>query len=303
MTRSQHDEALDWAVRAADADFADWDDFTLWLEADPANAAAYDRAVAALADAEAAVAQVPVAAPLSAPGRSRPWRWAGGAIAAALAGAIGLNAWQDRAQPYAVATSPGEQRRVTLADGSDVLLAGGSQVTLDHVDQRRASVDRGEVLFRVRHDEARPFRVLAGDMSLTDLGTVFDVKRAGGLTRVAVAEGAVLVDPDGAALRLDPGETATSQGDRLTEGLVDVADVGAWREGRLAYDGTTLAEVAADLSRQLGHPVGVAPAIAARPFRGTLDLARLRDDPATLGALLDVRVSTGATGWTLEPRE
>ncbi|TCP31826.1 FecR domain-containing protein [Sphingomonas sp. BK235] len=312
MTASQHDDArhaaVDWAARVADPAFDDWDAFTDWLEADPAHAARYDAAVAALAAVEAEVARLPaatttVAAPLRAAPRRRAPRWLGGAVAAGLLGAIGLTAWQERARPYAVETAAGEQRRVALADGSVLLLAGGSRVALDQADQRRASVERGEVLFRVRHDPARPFRVAAGDLALTDLGTVFDVKRAGAVTRVAVAEGAVLVDPDGAALRLDPGEAVSARGDRLVRGLTAVADVGAWRDGRLAYDGAPLSEVAADLSRQLGRRVAVVPAVAARPFRGTLELARLRGDPAALGALLDVHVRAGPAGWTLEPRE
>ncbi|MEH3121587.1 MAG: FecR domain-containing protein [Sphingomonas phyllosphaerae] len=312
MTGSQHDgaveDAMDWAVRVADRDFTDWDGFTRWLEADPAHAARYDAEVAALAAVEAHVARLPpapiAAAVRPAPARSRrPLRWAGAAVAAALAGVIGLHAWQDRAQPYAVETAAGERRLVALGDGSSIVLAGGTRVTLDRADPRRAGVERGEALFRIRHDTAHPFRVMAGDLALTDLGTVFDVKRASALTRVAVAEGAVLVDPDGAALRLDPGQAVSATGDRLTRSATEVADVGAWRDGRLAYDAASLTEVAADLSRELRRPVKVVPAIAARPFRGTLALARLRDDPVTLGMLLDVRVRSDAAGWTLEPLE
>lgn len=303
-------DAVDWAVRVADPDFTDWDGFTVWLEDDPLHAARYDAAVAALADAERALRQLPAAAAaVVPPSIARPSlmrrspRWLGVAAAVAAVGAIGLVAWQERAQPYAVETAPGEQRVVALADGSTVVLSGGSRVTLDRADQRRAAVEIGEALFRIRHDPARPFRVSVGGLALADIGTVFDVKRAGSLTRVAVSEGAVLVDPDGAALRLDAGETVTAEGDRLVEGAVSVSDVGAWHEGRLAYDGVALDEVAADLSRQLGRRVRVAPAVASKQFRGTLDMASLRSDPATLGALLDVRVHADATGWTLEPRE
>ncbi|WP_430098150.1 FecR/PupR family sigma factor regulator [Novosphingobium resinovorum] len=38
------DAALGWAVRAGDPAFADWEAFTLWLEADPAHARAYQPA-------------------------------------------------------------------------------------------------------------------------------------------------------------------------------------------------------------------------------------------------------------------
>jgi transmembrane sensor len=309
MTRID-EEAVDWAVRVADRDFTDWDAFTAWLEADGANSARYDAAVVALAGAERTVAELPadaaaVAAPSRRPGSARlqSVRWLGAAAAAAVSGAIGITAWQERAQPYAVETRAGEQRVLTLADGSSILLAGGSRLMLDRANERRATLKAGEALFRVRHDAARPFRVDADGLALTDIGTVFDVKRAGALTRVAVSEGAVLVDPDGAALRLDAGETVVAHGDRLVTGRMAASDVGAWHEGRLAYDGARLDEVAADLSRQLGRRVRVSSAVATRQFRGTLDVLSLRSDPAALGALLDVRVHADASGWTLEPRE
>jgi transmembrane sensor len=304
------EQAVDWAARVADRDFTDWEGFTVWLESEPANSARYDAAVAALEEAERAIAQLPVQKLAVAPASpiaglvTRPVkRWFGAAAAVAAVCTIGFTAWQERAQPYSVQTSPGQQRIVAFGDGSSVMLAGGSRIVLDRTDQRRATLEDGEALFRIRHDAARPFRVTVGRLALTDIGTVFDVKRAGPLTRVAVSEGAVLLDPDGAALQLDAGESAVADGEHLMAGKVAVADVGAWREGRLAYDGAALGEVAADLSRQLGRRVRVAPTIMTKQFRGTLDTSTLRSDPALLGALLDVRVHADVSGWTLEPRE
>ncbi len=298
--------ALDWALRMADPANADWDAFTDWLEADPGHAERYDRAAATLLEAEEALAAQPEAAsPIviePEPVRRYPLRWIGGAMAAALIGAIGVTAWQDRAQPYAVETAAGETRRVPLSDGSSVTLAGLSRVELDRAEPRRAVLARGEALFQVRHDARHPFVVQAGRLELIDLGTVFDV-RMGGQTRVAVAEGAVMVDPEGAALRLDAGQAVAVDGDRLVRSTVQPEEVGGWREGRLAFDGAPLSLVAEDVSRFLARPVTVAPAIAMRPFRGTIDLDAVRRDPAVLGPLMDVNVRRAATGWMLEPRE
>lgn len=305
------DEAMDWAIRMTSAD-ADWDAFLAWLEADAGRSGRYDRASAALQDAERAVAALPptsshvpandhgVGPPRGRAGNVR--RWFGGAIAAALVGAIGVGAWNERPRPYDVATAPGEQRTVELGDGSSIVLAGASKVTLDHGDPRVATVGQGEMLFRVRHDADEPFAVMVGELRLVDLGTVFDVRTAAGRTRVAVAEGAVMVDPDGAALRLDPGQAVIAEGAVLRRHAVEPADVGAWREGRLAFDDVPLDEVAADLTRHLARPVRAAPAIARRTFRGTLDVGTVRDRPALLGQLLGVRVRQDPGGWTLEPQ-
>jgi len=300
-------EALDWALRMADPAHADWDAFTAWLEADPSHVERYDRMAATLLDAEEALAAHPDLLAEPQPvgpveHRRGALRWIGGAAAAALVGAIGLQAWEDRARPYAVETAAAETRDVPLSDGTVITLAGGSRIVLDHADPRRAVLERGEALFRVRHDDRHPFAVRAGDVALVDLGTVFDVRMGARQTRVAVAEGAVMVDPKGAALRLDAGQGVTVEKDRLIRAAVDPGDVGGWRDGRLAFDGAPLSEVAEDLSRFMRQPVSVAPAIAARPFRGVIDLQAVRRDPTLLGPLMEVRVRRDAAGWTLEPR-
>ncbi len=297
------DEALGWAIRMAEPD-ADWDGFMTWLEGDATRSDRYDRAVVMLDDAADAVAVptspiAPAAEPVARPSRRR---WIGGAIAAAVTAAVGLGVWTQQPQPYTIATAAGERRVVMLGDGSSIVLAGGSSVRLDHRNPRIAAVDSGEMLFRVRHDADRPFAVQVGGLRLVDLGTVFDVKTLAGRTRVAVAEGAVMVDPDAAALRLGPGQAVLADGTTLRLESVAAADVGAWQDGRLVYDDAPLTEVAADLSRQIGRRVVVAPAIAMRPFRGTLDVPTVKARPALLGNLLDVTVREDAEGWTLEPR-
>lgn len=303
MTGKVDEEALDWAIRNRDPEFDDWDGFTLWLESDPAHAARYEAVAAALADARDAVAALPLPAPLevandAGPARRTFLRWSGGAVAAALVGAFGLSLWTDRSQPYAVETAAGEQRTIALADGSEAVMAGGSRLALDRSKTRFAAVERGEVLFRVKHDASDPFKVRAGGLSMTDLGTVFDVKLGERQTRVAVAEGAVMVDPDGARLQLDPGQAVVAAGGTLRRERAD--DVGGWQAGRLAFDNATLDEVAHDLSRHLGRKVRAERAVAQQRFRGTLDIDGFRDDPTLLGRLLDVKVRVDSEGWTLE---
>lgn len=303
MTGRKVDEtALEWAIRSADPSFDDWDGLTRWLEADPLNHDRYDEATAAMAQATDCVAAtpvqaVPVAANDAGPMRRDYWRWGGGAVAAMLAMVVGVSVWHDRSQPYAVETSPGEQRSVALADGSQIILGGGSRVTLDRADARVAVVDHGEMLFRIRHDAAHPFRVTAGDTKMVDLGTVFDVTHDPQRTRVAVAEGAVMVDPQGARLRLDPGQAIVAADGELRRERAE--DVGGWREGRVTFDHAPLSDVARDLSRQLGHNVRVDATIADRPFSGTVDIHSLHDDPALLGRLLAVDVRRDGKVWVL----
>lgn len=303
--------ALDWALRMAEPE-ADWDAFTTWLEQDPARSAAYDRACAALEAATIAVREVPDRRPVVADHRvsaaaapSRPQarrRWMGGALAAALLGMVGTGVWRERDRTYEIATSPGERRDVRLADGSSITLAGGSRIRLDAARPRLAVIKAGQALFRVRHDVSDPFRVQAGDLALTDIGTVFDVSILGARTRVVVAEGAVLIDPEGAKVRLDPGDAITAIDGTLRRGRQEAKDVGLWREGRLTYDDARMSDVAEDLTRQLGWRITAAPAVARRTFNGTLETASFRNDPGALGDLLGLTVRRDPGGWTMDER-
>lgn len=315
--RSPTDEidgnALDWALRMADPD-ADWQAFTVWLEGDADRAARYDAALSALDQVTETVAEQvrldravanDVGEPEIEPAPERSGRrfWLGGGVAAALAVALGLGSWYQRDETYMVATRPGEQRTVGLKDGSSIILAGDSKVKLDPAEPRSATVESGEMLFVVRHDEKAPFRVRAGELRLVDLGTVFSVRKVGPLTRVAVAEGAVEIGGKGVSLRLDPGQAAVFEGGAVRRELQDVAEIGGWRKGLLTFNDATIEEVAEELTRNLGLRITAAPAVKRRPFSGTLELTALRDDPTLLSSLLNVHVQRDGNVWTLEDRQ
>jgi transmembrane sensor len=297
--------ALDWVLRTRDPEFTEWEAFTSWLEADPAHGERYHMLMADADDMDALVAAVPQPV-LPAP-RESAWhrrRWLGGAIAAALVGVVGWQAYDGRAQPFAIETAPGERRIVPLADGSRVALNGGTRLLLDRKDGRTARLEHGEALFTIRHDAAQPFQVAVGDDRLLDIGTRFNVVRADGQTRVAVSEGAVMFNPDAEKVRLNPGQALRSVdgAGRYTLAAVDAATVGGWQTGRLEYDGAPLAEVAADIARATGTHLKVDAGIAARPFRGTILLDGLARDPSRLGPLLDVRITPRDDRWELNAR-
>lgn len=300
--------AIAWTIRLKHGSADDWRALTAWLEADPGNLAAWDE-VSQLDDTLGALPRSPTRPAAATPAPSRgggtPRRWAyGGGIAAALAGAIAVTSLQGPAT-YALETRPGEQRSVTLADGSRLDLNGGTRLVLDRDNPRFARLERGEALFTVVHDEARPFEVQAGRAVLQDLGTVFDVVHEGGQLRVAVAEGAVMYNPAGERVRLDPGMKLTDAGgDRVAVAAIDPATVGGWTDGRLSYNATPILAVAADLSRNVGVPVRVDRTIAARPFTGVIVLDPDRELLfGRVAALLGVRAVRAGDGWTLTQGE
>jgi transmembrane sensor len=307
------DAAASWIARSRDPRFTDWAALTDWLEADPAHNRAYEAGLLAH-DVAGEIADGPVV-PLLAEPRSmagprwRLWGTIGVPTAAAVAAAALLMVGLPQSSPVAetmVATQLGERRALRLDDGTLIQLNGGSRLVLNDKNRRTARLESGEAMFSVVHDEARPFTVDIDGQRLVDIGTSFDVVRTAHRSEVAVAEGEVLYDPNGAAIRLGAGRVLRKRdGSQLVE-VTDAraSDIGTWRQGKLVYRDAPLSQIAADLGRLMGEPVAVAPNLAARPFTGALIVDNRNPDQtfARLGKVLDVAFSHRAGDWYLSSK-
>lgn len=305
-TAAIENEALDWIIRQRDPGFADWEAFADWLGASPDHVALYqamadaDRDVPALVPAAPAQRPVPARVPL------RRRAWMGGAIAASLVALTTYGVIDTRTDTYVVVTPAGQPRLLSLADGTRIDLNGGTRLVLDRNHPRDIVLESGEAVFTVAHDAARPFEVRVGDATLLDVGTVFNVARRKGSTEVGVAQGEVVFNPDRENVRLSAGRTlrAVDKDTKLVIGEIEPGVIGAWRTGRLVYDGTPLALVAEDLTRNLGYDIEVAPAVANRPFRGIISFGADRDAVMSrLGPLLGVKVSRVDGRWRLDRQD
>ncbi len=124
-------------------------------------------------------------------------RWASVAAAAALLAVLSPQIalrWQADHM-----TAIGEQRTLTLEDGSTVRLAPGSAIGVDYANgHRHVRLLSGEAYFEVMRDPSRPFEVTAQTAKVTVLGTGFNVRMSEDGADVAVRHGRVRVDyPDG----------------------------------------------------------------------------------------------------------
>ena len=303
-----HEEALRWAALTGDPDFTDWDGFTAWLEADAAHGAAYDSVQFALDDAAAMVAvqerpesSAPLAAnddePLT---RSMPRRaWFGTAIAATLVLVVTVTFWPAPQNEQLYVTSAGQSRRIALDDGSMIELGGGSRLAVVEGDARQARLDAGQALFTIRHDASDPFVLMVGKERLVDAGTVFDVRiRREGLD-LAVAEGAVIVNPDRQGLRVDAGERAVGSASGYRLSAVDPGEVGEWSRGRITFRNADAAEIAAELARATGVAFAAAPGGSDVRLSGSIALDEVRADPRAVGPLLGLSVRQDNGQWII----
>ena len=187
------------------------------------------------------------------------------ALAAAVALiAVGLwSAWplQEFLNRGHYRTQVGEQRSLTLVDGSQIQLNAVSSLTAS-VDKsiRELRLDEGEALFRVAKDPTHPFRVHTPQATIEAKGTQFNVHVSSGTTVVALLEGQVLVTPSSSAeqgVLLHPGEEV-AVGERLvarpTPHKVDLKTAVAWTEHRLVFEDAPLAEVITEFNRYSRQP-------------------------------------------------
>ena len=199
----------------------------------------------------------------------------GTAFAIAAVFALVAFLWQPWAQPsgsgFEIATTRGEHRTVTLADGSSVALNGNSRMWLAGTNAREGELLRGEALFNIRHNAQRPFVVRLGDDRIQDLGTEFNVIRDQQILKVEVADGAVSYRRGANDLRLTAGQTVdiSPTGDAIV-GRKRPSAIASWRTGQLVYEAVPVADVARDLGRNLGVTISVAPNLAYRPFTGSV---------------------------------
>lgn len=299
------EEAIGWTIRLRDPASADWDGFTAWLEAAPGNRDAYDAVMLADADmAEVArtIADAPSAAAPANDNQPGFVRRFGGIAAALLVAVAAYPAYLTIFPTYSIETALGEQRSVTLDDGTIIEMNGGTRLTLDRRNARLAILDTGEAQFRVTHDPQNPFAVEVGGARVEDVGTVFNITREADQTDISVAEGSVIYNPAREAVRLKPGQNLRVAGTGATPVVtaIDPAQIGGWTRGRLDFAAVPLTDVAPDLARVLGQPIGVDPAIASRQFTGTIVIDR-KDENAieNVAALMGVSAHKADNGWQL----
>jgi len=200
-----------------------------------------------------------------------------------------------------VVTGTAEMRSLVLADGSRVQLGPESAVELAvGPETRGVRLLKGEAFFEVVPDTSRPFRVEAGDASVTVLGTAFEVRLDGADTLVAVQEGRVRLD-GGPAVRsaaaiLEAGASARVRHGAILRSAVKPDDVAPWRHGELVAIDRPAGEVVAELRRYYdGLIVVQSGAFAARRVSGIYDL----EDPVS--TLRGVAASHGASLHQISP--
>jgi transmembrane sensor len=309
------EQASRWAVRGDSDSLTSGErrEMDAWLEADPRHRGAYIRARAQWLDLDrlaalngpsfetlSAVAPEPNPAVVLPSQRSRRQLLAAG-LAACTVGSLSWFVW-GRSERYT--SGVGEVRRIVLDDGSVVSLNTGTEVVVEFSQRRRKlRLVRGEALFEVAHDTARPFVVSAGASVVRAVGTAFAVRVEARQVDVTVTEGVVEVTPD--TLSTEAAESAAQRisiNQRVTLGDKHAPTVSpvlpadaerrlAWREGMVSFDGESLQNAVAEINRYNRRRIVIDDAaLAAMPVVGIFRANDLESFSAAAASALKGRV-------------
>lgn len=153
-------------------------------------------------------------------------------------------------------TERSEYKYLVLPDSTKVWLNAASTLEFptDFDKDKREVRLSGEAYFDVQHAENAPFIIHTGKVSTTVLGTAFNIKAYPGQENiiVSVSHGKVRVNYG------DKKPALLTQGQQVkvnetTESAITkkaaLVETAPWKDGSLAYDGETMADIVADLER------------------------------------------------------
>ncbi len=227
-----------------------------------------------------------------------------------LLGVAGLSGWQMYRGRYWQEwsadqhTALGENKTITLADGSTVVMDSGSAVNVDFsVNLRRLQLVKGEIYVETAADTVgwkRPFVVDTLQGRVQALGTRFSVSQHENRTQVAVFQDAVEIQPadtTSAKQTLRAGQQVQFASNHIEPIHRHSQEKPAWTEGFIVADDLPLSEFLLQLSRYRPGYITCDPEIADLRIIGSYPLKDTDKVLAFLEANLPVKLSHPLPFW------
>ncbi|MBL1408230.1 FecR family protein [Sphingobacterium faecale] len=167
---------------------------------------------------------------------------------------------------YATLSTPrGGQYRLTLPDGSKVILNAASSITYPiqfSAEQRKVEL-KGEAFFDVAKNRNQPFVVVTDQQQVIVTGTTFNINAYGDDNRTitTLVTGAVRVESNTGTtiVSLKPGQESVWNNGRITAQNVDTQIATGWAQGVFVFKFKTLAEILPQLERWYDIEVDINP--------------------------------------------
>ena len=156
-------------------------------------------------------------------------------------------------EQYEVRTQKGQQKSITLADGSQIILNTNTMLRVQQrIRSRQIHLLQGEANFTVKHIEnkllkpfERRFEVFAGDMHVIDIATVFNIDKHNKMdASVTVISGEVMAgirNSKASMIHLTKNQSLRNYGQTLaTVEQASLEQVQAWQTGHMVFNQTPL---------------------------------------------------------------
>jgi transmembrane sensor len=303
------ERAVQWLVelqspQVTDQTRAQWRD---WLIADPSHQQAWQRIETfsqRLEGLHAGPQNTLMYATLT-PGVSRRRALKSLAVLVAAGGV----AWSARDNPWVqpwrgdYRSGVGEQRRITLTDGSELQLNTDTSVDVRFDPQTRLiTLYAGEILVRCAPDSTnRPFTVQTaqGRCTASAAGSRFSVRQSAGVTLGSTWQKALQITPRaGTTSTLAQGQSVWfDQFAVLGTGVALAGDL-AWTQGMVVADNQRLGEFLDNLARYRQGHLGCDPEVAGLKISGTYPLADTDRVLASVSQTLHLDVRRFTRFWT-----
>jgi len=222
--------------------------FRQWLSADQSHATAFE-AVNSTWDISGGLPR-DLRGAVHAPSSSNRRRIMAGGVAL-LAGAGAMTFWRS-AEAKNFRTEVGEQKHVSLDDGTRIFLDTDTQLEIRFSEtQRTTHLRYGRVNFRVAPDPIRPFVVNAAEAKVIAVSSNIDVRLDGAQLSVILVKGSADIVPASSQIE------KLQAGDRLvidSEGLRHrdkpaLAPLLAWQTGQAIFENGRLWDAATEMNR------------------------------------------------------
>jgi ferric-dicitrate binding protein FerR (iron transport regulator) len=234
--------------------------------------------------------------------RSDNYRWAAAAVLVLGFAALIYQFFYPANALQKINAAYGQQESIELPDGSFVQLNSGSEIQFakNFSGSARYVKLSGEAYFEVTHDD-RPFYVNTGNAQIKVLGTKFGIWARNEETRVTVREGRVSLRAVEAlpetAVELTANQMSLCQNRNAPEQprAVDADHLLGWREGKIVFEQTPLAEVIAELQRAYNVEITLSnPALGQNTITGSFQNKPIESVLASI--CLTLNLQYGRTG-------
>lgn len=161
-----------------------------------------------------------------------------------------------------VTTARNEHRKITLPDGSEVMMNENSSLSYSEnnfSNNRTVKLLMGEAFFEVKHKEKYPFLIQTPEIDVRDIGTSFNVKIRPEEITVIVHTG--LVSIENAELNKKLRLSANDKGifnrktKEMTSGTNTDLNYKSWYDRKIQFTKTLLPEVVQDLREVFGSEI------------------------------------------------